>query len=155
MLFTHFLLAQESSSIFKKFQFSPLDIKNIKTFCGRDWMGSEKEMDSLKQVIMNFERKLKVLPQEAIVSYSDSLVLLYSYEFMVRNDPWGESNYQLCIDAKKYGSKVLLEKTELGFKNSIISMNNKYLVATKVFRYIGNSEIWTTIKHYYLIPENN
>jgi hypothetical protein len=120
------------------------------TFCNRAWMASESTMDSLKWVIVKLDRKLSSLPQDSTLNFTDSLVFLYSYEHVVRKDPWGECGHQLCVDESKYGTKAILQKSEKGIKNEVISFDNKYVIVTDTYYYLGNSEIWTTHKKYYI-----
>ena len=68
----------------------------------------------------------------------------------MRNDPWGIRSNQLCIDADKYGTPTTLQKTDKGLKHETITIDNTYVVVTDTYYYLGNSEIWTTHKKYYM-----
>ena len=108
------LTAQESQKPNINGLNTPFDFKKTETFCNRDWMASEEVMDSLKRVIIKLDNKIKRLPHDSTIRNTSSLVLLYSYVYIVSNDPWGESIHQWCIDTGKYGTPATYQRKEQG-----------------------------------------
>ena len=133
---------------------SPLDLENIKTHCGRDWMNSERVMDSLKQVIIALDKQLSNMTKDTALDSSKSLVLLYSYEHVCRIEFDGMVNHQLCIDADEYGTRVQLSQPKKELIHKTETFNDTYITVTNTHYYLGNSQIWTTRKFYYIKNEN-
>jgi hypothetical protein len=150
MLFALSYLAQDANPTFLNTQSSPLDIKNAETFCGRDWMNSEYVMDSLKRVVHQLDEKLSNLKKDETYDSTNSLILLYSYQYVYRIEFDGVASHQLCLEADSTHKRMQLTKNEKGILHDITSYENKYVTLTDTYYYLGNCQIWTTNKYYYI-----
>ncbi|MCB9196913.1 MAG: hypothetical protein H6600_00495 [Flavobacteriales bacterium] len=124
------------------------------TFCHRDWMGSENEMERLKQSVFELEGRLSKLKQDTTLNDTVSYVLIYSTEHVERHDPSNSVTHQFCIDTSGSGLRANitqkdLTKADFGMRK-YYSYQNTYLIFQDHHMYVGNSTIFTTIKHYYV-----
>ena len=133
---------------------TPFDLNKTETHCGRDWMNSEQVMDSLKQVIIALDKQLSNMTKDTALDSSKSLVLLYSYEHVCRIEFDGMVNHQLCIDVDEYGTRVQLPQPKNELIHKTETFNDTYVTVTDTHYYLGNCQIWTTRKHYYIKNEN-
>lgn len=131
----------------------PFILPTTETFCDRDWMGSEKEMDSLKKIILHLERQLMVLEIDSVILDTVPYQLLYKTEYVVRQDPSGYISHQFCTDDNEYGTTIHFSSEDLLDsklkEKKVVSYNKTYLTITEAHFYLGNSMIWTTVKKYY------
>jgi len=120
--------------------------------CGRNWMMPESRMDSLKQEIKSFEQQLSLMSEDSIVSDSLVFLLLYSTEYITRIEFDGEINEQFCATDSSSNKRLKFDsdKAKSPFSNETKSYENKYLVNSNTYYYLGNCQIFTTVSEYYI-----